>query len=55
MSYKYISVTPITPAIGAIIGDVDASKNLPDEVVGEIRQAFLEHQVIFLRNQRLSP
>lgn len=55
MSYKYISVTPITPAIGAIIGDIDASKNLPDEVVDEIRKAFLEHQVIFLRNQRLNP
>jgi len=55
MSYKHISVTPMTPAIGAIIGDVDASNDLPNEIISEIRKAFLEHQVIFLRDQKLHP
>ena len=55
MSYKFISVTPMTPAIGAVINEVDASEDLPTSAVNEIRQAFLKHQVIFMRKQTLSP
>ena len=55
MSYQSISVEPITPAIGAVIRKVNAGDTLSTTVVDEIRRAFLEHQVIFLRDQTLSP
>ncbi len=55
MPYQSISVEPITPAIGAVIRKVNASDTLSTTVVDEIRRAFLEHQVIFFRNQTLSP
>jgi len=54
-SYRYIEVRPIAGALGAEIEGVDAARPLGSEVVAEIRQAFLDHLVIFLRNQKLTP
>jgi taurine dioxygenase len=51
--YRTITVTPIAGALGAEIGDVDLSEELDDEVVAEIRRAWLAHQVVFFRDQRL--
>ena len=34
---------------------VNLSDPLPDEVVAEIRQAFLDHAVLFFRGQKLTP
>ena len=42
-------------ALGAEILGVDLSQNLDDATVAEIRAAFVEHQVIFFRDQALSP
>ena len=55
MSYKYIEVNPISGALGAEISGVDLSQSLGDEIFGEIRRAFLESQVIFFRDQHLTP
>jgi taurine dioxygenase len=55
MGYKHIEVRPVAGALGAEVRGVDASRPLPAEVVAEIRQAWLEHLVIFLHEQRLSP
>lgn len=55
MNYETISVTPITPAIGAEIGGVDIALDLPNTTVAEIRHAFLTHLVIFFRDQSLTP
>ena len=55
MNYETISVTPITPAIGAEIGGVDIALDLPDATVAEIRHAFLTYLVIFFRDQSLTP
>ena len=49
-----ITVTPISGALGAEIGGVDLAK-LDDDVFSEIHQAWLEHKVVFFRDQRLSP
>ena len=54
-SYRYIEVRPIAGALGAEILGVDSARPLGDEVVTEIRQAFLDHLVIFLRSQKLTP
>ncbi|MFD3262343.1 TauD/TfdA dioxygenase family protein [Phenylobacterium ferrooxidans] len=42
-------------ALGAEISGVDLSSDLEDATIAEIRAAFVEHQVIFFRDQALSP
>ena len=49
-----IGVHPVAGALGAEISGVDLA-HLSDEVVAEIRQAWLEHLVIFFRDQDLTP
>ncbi|MDH3287205.1 MAG: TauD/TfdA family dioxygenase [Betaproteobacteria bacterium] len=53
--YERIEVLPISGALGAEIGGVDLSRPLADAVLSEIRQAFLNHLVIFFRGQKLTP
>jgi taurine dioxygenase len=48
-------VHPIAGAIGAEISGVDAAKELDAETVAAIRQAWLEHLVVFFRDQALTP
>ena len=50
-----LEIHPIAGALGAEIHGVDLSQKLPDEVVEEIRKAFLEHLVVFFRGQTLTP
>jgi alpha-ketoglutarate-dependent taurine dioxygenase len=50
-TYDTINVEPISGAIGAEISGVDISRPLPDAVVVEIRQALLEHLVVFLHTR----
>lgn len=55
MDYKYIEVKPISGAIGAEIFGVDlAEEEMATEVFEEVRDAFLEHCVIFFRNQAMN-
>ncbi|MFQ5741445.1 MAG: TauD/TfdA dioxygenase family protein, partial [Acidobacteriota bacterium] len=54
-SYRHIEVRPIAGALGAEIHGVEIARPLEGEVVAEIRQAFLDHLVIFFRNQKLTP
>jgi taurine dioxygenase len=54
-SYRHIQVRPIAGALGAEIEGVDISRPLPNDVVAEIRQAFLDFLVIFVRGQKLTP
>lgn len=54
-SYRHIAVQPIAGALGAEIDRVEIAQPLADEVIAEIRQALLDHLVIFLRRQKLSP
>jgi len=50
-----IRVVPFSAALGASIEGVDLAAPLSDESFGVIRQAFLEHGVIFFRDQHLTP
>ncbi len=50
-----ITVTPIAGALGAEIGGVDLAADLPDDLVAEIRRAWLDHLVVFFRDQTLEP
>jgi taurine dioxygenase len=51
VAWRTIEVAPIAGAIGAEIGGVDLSRPLPDEQLAEIRRAWLEHLVVFFRDQ----
>ena len=50
-----IEVRRVAGALGAEIGGVDLSEDLPDATIAEIRAALVEHQVIFFRDQSLTP
>lgn len=53
-THDTITATPIAGALGAEITGVSISDNLSDGVIAEIRQALLDHQVIFFRDQNIS-
>ena len=48
-----IEVTPVAAALGAEISGVDLAATLSDDVVTDIRRAWLEHAVVFFRDQPL--
>lgn len=50
-----MQVKKVAGALGAEIAGVDLSAGVPLALAAELRAAFLEHQVIFLRNQNLTP
>jgi taurine dioxygenase len=54
-NYRHIEVRPIAGALGAEICGVDLSHELEDDVMREMRFAFLDHLVIFLRGQKITP
>jgi taurine dioxygenase len=45
----------LSPQIGAEIGGVDLASDLSDDLVAALRAAWLDHQVLFFRDQNLSP
>jgi len=54
VAYRTITVAPIAGALVAEIGGVDLATDLADETVAEIRRAWLEHLVVFFRDQDVS-
>ncbi|MEQ9316993.1 MAG: TauD/TfdA family dioxygenase [Henriciella sp.] len=51
-----IEVKPISGALGAEISGVDLADDLSNETFDRVHQAFLDHHVIFFRNQqKLTP
>lgn len=55
MAKRAIEVRPIAGAIGAEISGIDLNGEVSDEEIAAIRKAWLEHCVIFFRDQPLSP
>ena len=55
MPYQSISVEPIAGALGAEVRGVDLSAPLRNSVAAELRRAFVEHLVLFFRDQSLTP
>jgi taurine dioxygenase len=53
--FKAIEVMPLSPKLGAEIGGIDIAQGISDEQFGELRQAFSDYGVIFLRDQAISP
>jgi taurine dioxygenase len=54
--YGILEVTPLTPAIGADVRGIDLAAGIDEQAFAEIRRAFLQHQVLFFREQsRLAP
>jgi taurine dioxygenase len=50
-----IRVSPSAGCLGAEISGVDLSRELGDDVIAAIRRAWLEHLVVFFRDQKLDP
>ena len=55
MTYQHIDVKRVVGPVGAEISGVDIGKPLAKEVVREIHDAWLAHQVVFFRDQTLTP
>jgi taurine dioxygenase len=53
MPTNQIEVRPVAGSIGAEIHNVDVSQELDERTIGDIRQALLEHCVVFFRGQTL--
>lgn len=53
--YSRIGVKPISGALGAEIEGVDLAKPLDNQIFSEVHQAFLDYQVIFFRDQKITP
>lgn len=50
-----LTIRRVSGALGAEISGVDLSRDLPDATIAAIRQALLDHLVIFFRDQSLTP
>jgi taurine dioxygenase len=53
--YRHLEVQRIAGSLGAEVEGVDLSRDLDEEVIGEIRRALLDNLVVFFRGQRLTP
>jgi taurine dioxygenase len=53
-NHSWIRVEPLAGALGAEVSGVDLAKPLAEDAIAEIRRAWLEHQVLFFRDQPLS-
>ena len=54
-SWQTITVTPVSPALGAEIGGVDIAQGISEAHFAELRQAYCDYGVIFLRDQDITP
>ena len=54
MEFKMFKVEPLTPSIGALISGVSLN-NLDSHSVDQIYETLIKHQVVFFRDQDLSP
>jgi taurine dioxygenase len=50
-----LKIRRLAGALGAEVTGVDLSQALSDDIIAAIRKAFVEHQVIFFRDQALTP
>lgn len=53
--YRTIQAHRIAGSLGAEITGVNLAEPLPPEVLAEVRQALLDHLIIFFRNQDMTP
>lgn len=55
MAERKLVISPVSPSIGAEVSGIDLLEPLDPEAVQRLRQALLNHGVIFFRDQKLSP
>jgi taurine dioxygenase len=53
--YQHLEVKPLTGGLGAELFGADLGSALGDDVISEIRRALLQYQVIFFRDQEMTP
>lgn len=52
--YETITVTPLTPNIGAEVTGIDLAQPLSDQQYEEVHRAWMNHLVLFFRDQTLT-
>lgn len=50
-----LTITPLSPALGAQISGIDLTREISREHRDAVEQALLQHQVLFFREQPLTP
>ena len=50
-----LTVSPLTPALGAIVSGVRLADELPQSTITQLGSALVEHQVLFFRDQPITP
>jgi taurine dioxygenase len=55
MAEQTIDVRRVAGSLGADVFGADLSRELSNQAYDEIHQAFLDHQVLFIRDQKLTP
>ena len=55
MTTAAMGIHPVAGALGAEVSGLDLARPLDDATVAALRQAWLEHLVLFFRDQDLSP
>ncbi|VFS11679.1 taurine dioxygenase [Citrobacter koseri] len=50
-----LSITPLGPYIGALVSGADLTRPLSDNQFEQLYHAVLRHQVVFLREQAITP
>ncbi len=50
-----MEIVPLTPRIGGVVHGVDLSQPLSDEQFADIHEGWMQHLVLFFREQRLTP
>lgn len=53
MDFETLTVTPVTPNIGAEIGNIDLMKPFSNEQAQELHGALARYQVVFFRDQKI--
>jgi len=53
--YRHIEVEPASGKLGAEVSGIDLARDVDDAVFEEIHRAWLDHRVLFFRDQHLSP
>ena len=54
-TYNRIKVEPTSGALGAEVAGVDLATRVDDATFAEIYRAWLEHHVLFFRDQHITP
>jgi taurine dioxygenase len=55
LTWQHFGASPVGATIGAVIEGLDLTVDLPDRVIGELRQALLDYKVLFFRDQPVTP